>query len=98
MPIVSGEKAAQDGHFLALRHRGRPRKDEEKRADGTLKRGSNSRSYIVGRLMRDGHAELAAKVLTRQMSARRAAIIAGWGARPPRSSRSKFDAVAGMIG
>jgi hypothetical protein len=48
----------------ALGKRGRPKKGEEKGADSTLKRGSTSRKYILARLDRDGHGELAAKVRT----------------------------------
>jgi hypothetical protein len=56
----------------ALGHRGRPRKGEEKGATGTIKRGSNSRAYIVARLLRDGYADLAAEVRAGRISARAA--------------------------
>ena len=52
---------------------GRPRKGTEKRADGTLKRGTNSRAYILARLERDGFGELAARVHAGEMSAAAAA-------------------------
>jgi hypothetical protein len=56
-----------------LGKRGRPKKGEEKGADGTLKRGRNSSAYILARLDRDGHAELAAKVRAGKLSANAAA-------------------------
>ena len=60
-----------------LRFPGRPRKGEEKGAVRTLKRGSESRAYIIARLKRDGFAELAAKVEAKKISARAAAGEAG---------------------
>jgi hypothetical protein len=58
----------------ALGRRGRPKKGKEKGASGTIKRGSNSRAYVVARLLRDGHAGLAAEVRAGRISARAAAI------------------------
>jgi len=55
-----------------------PNKGEEKGADGTLKRGSNSKLYILSRLDRDGHSELAAKVRAGEMFATVAALRAGY--------------------
>jgi hypothetical protein len=45
---------------------------------GAYKRGTNSRDYILARLDRDGHAELADRVRTRKISARAAAAAAGF--------------------
>jgi hypothetical protein len=59
-----------------LGKRGRPKKGEEKGAISTLKRGSTSRTYTIGRLERDGHVELAAKVRAGKISARAAATMA----------------------
>jgi hypothetical protein len=39
---------------VALSKPGRPKKGEEKPADGRIKYGTNSRAYIIGRLRRDG--------------------------------------------
>jgi hypothetical protein len=58
---------------MMLGKRGRPKNGDEKRANGTFKRGSNSREYIIARLERDGHIELAAAVRTGRISARAAA-------------------------
>jgi hypothetical protein len=62
---------------VKLGKQGRPKKGEEKGAIGTLKRGTNSRAYILARLDRDGQAELAAKVRAGTLSANAAAIEAG---------------------
>ena len=59
-----------------LGQRGRPKRGEGKGANGTLKRGSNSRSYIIARLNRDGHTKLAADVRAGRISARSAARAA----------------------
>jgi hypothetical protein len=56
----------------ALGQRGRPRKESGKGANGTFKRGSNSRAYIVARLLRDGYAGLAEAVQAGRISARAA--------------------------
>lgn len=70
--IVPSESAPK----IRLRPRGRPPAGFEKGAIGTFtKRGSNSRSYIIARLERDGHLELAAKVRARALSARAAAHL-----------------------
>lgn len=45
-------------------------------ADGTLKRGTNSREYLTARLNRD-HPEIAAQVQAKELSARKGAILAG---------------------
>ena len=56
---------------------GRPKKGEEKKgADGTLKRGTNSATYLKARLDRD-HPEVAAQVHAGTLSARAGAIRAG---------------------
>jgi hypothetical protein len=57
-----------------------PRHEREPKnqgANGTLKRGTTSRAYILARLDRDGHADVAAQVRARSISARAAAITAG---------------------
>jgi hypothetical protein len=56
----------------ALGHPGRPRKESGKGANGTFKRGSNSRAYIIAKLMRDGHVGLAEAVQAGRISARAA--------------------------
>jgi hypothetical protein len=65
----------------SLRQRGRPKLSDQKGAIGTFKRSSNSRSYIIARLRRDGHAELAVQVEAHMLSARAAAKAAGFGKR-----------------
>ena len=61
-----------------LGKRGRPKKGEEKGDNVTLKGRGNSSAYILARLDRDGHAELAAKVRAGKLSANAARAI-----RPP---------------
>jgi hypothetical protein len=75
---ISWERAEQE---VGLRQRGRPKSADGKGAIGTFRRGSNSRAYIIARLRRDGHADLAAQVETRVLSARAAATTAGFGGR-----------------
>jgi hypothetical protein len=41
------------------------KKVKDQGAIGTLKRGSHSRNYVIARLGRDGHHELAARTQTR---------------------------------
>jgi hypothetical protein len=65
-----------------LGKRGRPRKGEEKPANGRIKYGSNSRAHILARLDRDGFDELAAKVRSEQVTAHAAAIEAGYCRKP----------------
>lgn len=60
-----------------------PAKSAQDGADGTVKRGSNSRSYITARLERDGHRDLAAAVRSGTLSAFRAAVQAGIAKPPP---------------
>jgi hypothetical protein len=59
------------------KHGGKRIKGRKQSANGTLKRGSNSRAYIIARLRRDGRADLAAQVEMRMLSARAAALAAG---------------------
>jgi hypothetical protein len=56
-----------------LGKRGRPKKGEGKGDNVTLKGRGNSSAYILARLDRDGHAELAAKVRAGKLSANAAA-------------------------
>ena len=65
-----------------LRYRGRPKSSDQKGANGTFKRGSNARSYIIARLRRDGYLELAAQVEAHVVSARAAAKAAGFSKSP----------------
>jgi hypothetical protein len=63
---------------IELGKRGRPKKGEEKGAGGTLKRGTNSRSYILARLARDGYTDLAGQVRNNEISAKAAAEQVGY--------------------
>jgi len=72
---ISWERAEPN---YQLRRPGRPKVSEGNGANGTFKRGSNSRAYIIARLRRDGHDELAVKVEARTLSARAAAAAAGF--------------------
>jgi hypothetical protein len=54
--------------------------------------------YWLARLERDDHAELAAKVRARVMSANAAAVIMGWRTRPPKYPRSRPIAISALIG
>lgn len=51
-------------------------------ANGNLKMGTNSRAYILDRLDRDGHTELATKVRAAELSASAAAEKMGWRKKP----------------
>jgi hypothetical protein len=76
---MSDENAAQDRPLPVLGPPGRPKKGEEKGdAITSIKRGSTGRDYILARLDRDGHAELAANVRAFKMSASSAAVAAGF--------------------
>jgi hypothetical protein len=62
---------------------GRPKNGEAREIKNqvytvNLNKGGNRRAYILARLERDGHAELAAKVRAETMSAAAAAIQAGF--------------------
>ena len=48
----------------------------------TVSAGGSTRAYILARLDRDGHADLAAKVRTKEISANAAAIEAGFRSKP----------------
>jgi hypothetical protein len=64
---------------IELGKRGRPKKGGEEKGDNvTLKSRGHSRAYILARLDRDGHADLAAKVRAGKLSANAAAIEAGF--------------------
>lgn len=52
---------------MTLGKRGRPKKGEEKGVHHTISRGTGNRAYILARLERDGHAELAAVELPDRM-------------------------------
>jgi hypothetical protein len=67
---ISWERS--ESGIAILRAQGRPKKGEGKGASGTIKRGSNSRAYIIARLRRDGHIELAQQVEMGLLSARAA--------------------------
>jgi hypothetical protein len=45
-----------------LGKQGRPKKGEEKVGNANISKGGSTRAYILARLDRDGHVELAAKV------------------------------------
>ena len=79
---ISWERAEPEAP--RLRRPGRPKAGDANGANGTFKRGSNSRRYIIARLRRDGYAELADKVEARTLSARAAALAAGFRKRSPR--------------
>ena len=49
------------GEPVKLGKRGRPKKGEEKGADSTLKRGSESAKYLLARLVRDHHDDILAR-------------------------------------
>lgn len=59
------------------RKKGRPKKGEEKSANGTLKRGTNKKDQTLARLKRD-HPEIAERVVNGELSANAAAIEAGF--------------------
>lgn len=61
-----------------LKRRGRPKKGEEKVGNTNISKGGSTAAYILARLDRDGHAELAAKVRAKTMSANAAAQAAGY--------------------
>jgi hypothetical protein len=66
---------------ITLGKQGRPKKGEEKPTNGRIKYGGNP-AYILARLDRDGHDDLAAKVRASEMSANAAAIEVGY-RKPP---------------
>lgn len=55
----------------------RPKKGEDKGADGTLSRGSNQSTYLAARLKRD-RPDLAARVVSGELKIRQAAKLAGF--------------------
>jgi hypothetical protein len=63
---------------LSGEHGGKRIKGQKQSANGTLKRGSNSRAYIIARLRRDARADLAGQVEMRTLSARAAVLAAGF--------------------
>lgn len=63
---------------VTLGKRGRPKKGKEKVGNTNISKGGSTRAYILARLDRDGHAELAARVRAGEMSANAAAIAAGY--------------------
>jgi hypothetical protein len=79
-PIQScSEKSQNETHPNGRqlgRHGGARHKGQKQAAVGNLKYGTNSRAYILARLDRDGHTELAGKVRTGEISARAAATSA----------------------
>lgn len=66
------------GQAVALGKRGRPKKGEGKLRNTNFKSGSDTRAYILARLERDGHDELATKVRAGELSANAAAIVIGY--------------------
>jgi hypothetical protein len=65
-------------HLELGRHGGARRKGQKQSYNVTLKSRSNSRAYILGRLDRDGHTELANRVRAGRLSANAAATAAGF--------------------
>jgi len=85
---------APDGPFPTLHKHGGARAKGNQGADGTLvKRGSNSRAYVIARLDRDGLDDLADHVRAGTLSARRAAIAAGFGQARKSSGGSPLEEV-----
>jgi hypothetical protein len=80
---LDGVKKKLADHGGARAGAGRPKKGESREPGNqvdnvNLNKGGNARAYILARLDRDGHAELAAKVRAGTMSANAAAIEAGF--------------------
>jgi hypothetical protein len=99
MPIVSGEKAAQDGHIPILRSRGRPKKPCNNEHVARFPASYGSAGHWLARLVRDGHAELAARVRAGALTAHAAAVLVGYRKTARRKKpSSKFAAIEGMIG
>jgi len=80
---------------LELGKHGGDRKSEKVKDQGvanTLMRGSTNRAYIIARLDRDGHHELAAKVRDKKLSANAAAEEVGY-----RKKSSAFEQILKLL-
>ena len=71
----------QGGDRRSLKVRGNKVADQVDNIN-LISKGGTSRAYILDRLDRDGHAELAAKVRAGELSANKAAIEIGWRKKP----------------
>lgn len=74
--IVSGHKAAIAITPKLLNHGGK--RDEQLGYDQVASKGGMTKTYVIARLDRDGHTELAEQVRSGSKSARKAAIEAGF--------------------